>query len=115
MGDSRWIDYFVVVDDDDQNRAAQLHSEYIATSTSRLRNHCATPDCATTLCPPYLLSLAWYCTGWSCLVSLTYCAEEADTSAKFCISHRGINSLKSRPFIQRTTILDHLKQLLNHG
>merc|ERR1712217_718311 len=41
--------------------------------------------------------------------------EEADTSAKF-ISHRGINSLKSRPFsrpfIQRTTTPDHLK---HHG
>merc|ERR1712038_1034529 len=35
-------------------------------------------------------------------------AEEADTSAKF-ISHRGINSLKSCPFIQRTTTSDHLQ------
>merc|ERR1712079_1002759 len=31
-----------------------------------------------------------------------------DTSAKF-ISHRGINSLKSCPFIQRTTTSDHLQ------
>merc|ERR1739846_84356 len=37
-------------------------------------------------------------------------AEEADTSAKF-ISHRGINSLKSCPFIQRTTTPDHLQKM----
>ena len=51
------------------------------------------------------------------LLALVLLAEEADTSAKF-ISHRGINSLKkisivlfSRPFIQRTTTPDHLKNM----